>query len=94
MFPSLQVFESVRTGENTSFALVVQLVSDISKMMVCARQSVIKDVLDTFCVVTVDILDVQLGLPLNTRMEIARTLIAETSQYDSEFGPMRTTGEF
>lgn len=57
-----------------------------------SRESIVENIFDTFCVVTINVL-----------LEVSNdqwfgphriTFIAERLEYDKEFGPMRTTGDF
>lgn len=56
MFPSFEVLECVRAGENATFSLVIEFVPDIIEVVMGSRQSVVEDILDTFGVVAVDVL--------------------------------------
>jgi hypothetical protein len=56
MFPSFEVLECVCAGENAAFPLVIEFVPGISEVVMGSRQSVVEYILDTFSVVTVDVL--------------------------------------
>jgi len=56
VFPSFQVLEGVGAGENASLSLVIEFVPDICEVVMRPSQSIVKYVLDTFCVVSVNVL--------------------------------------
>jgi len=59
----------------------------------CPSQSVVKYILDTFCVVSINIL-ISCKLVLMGFFQYELTFMAARSEYEREFGPIRTTGDF